>query len=67
MIGDGRDTDRELQRIRAVALLSQGQIVVANGDPVDLRIFDSTGAFLARLEEKAQGLASSVTLGWCSR
>lgn len=55
VIGDGRDTDRELQRIRAVALLSQGQIVVANGDPVDLRIFDSTGAFLARLGGEGAG------------
>src|SRR5688572_1445029 len=49
VIGDGRSPDHELDRVRHALRLIDGRIVVTNGRPLELRVYDSSGAFLSRI------------------
>ena len=55
VVGDGRSPDHELNRVRAAVRLADGRIVVANGRPLELRIFDSSGVFLGRTGREGAG------------
>lgn len=46
------------------ALLSDGRIVVANGDSQELRIFDATGAWLQTIGRSGAGPGEFSQLGW---
>lgn len=46
------------------ALLSDGRIVVANGGSQELRIFDSTGAWLKTVGRSGAGPGEFTALGW---
>ena len=55
VIGDGRSLDHELDRVGRAVRLSDGRIVIANGRPLELRVFDSTGAFVTRIGREGDG------------
>ena len=42
-------------QIRSVARMDDGRILVANGQPMEIRVFSPTGAFLAKFGRRGQG------------
>ena len=63
VIGDGRSPDHELDRVGRVLRLTDGRIVVANGRPPELRVYDSSGAFLIRIGRAGDGPGEFRSIG----
>lgn len=64
-IGDAADGPHaEFSRIRQVALLSDGRIVVANGGSRELRIFDASGEWQQTIGRSGAGPSEFESLGW---
>jgi hypothetical protein len=55
VIGAGRSTEHELNNVRAAVLLPDGRILVANGGPVELRLYDPDGTFTGRIGREGAG------------
>jgi hypothetical protein len=47
--------DQEIVNVSAARRLADGRVVVANGKPLELRLYDPTGKFLNRISRKGQG------------
>ena len=63
VIGDGRSLDHELDRVLRAVRLPDGRIVVANGRPLELRVYDSSGTFLSRIGRAGDGPGELRSIG----
>lgn len=67
--GASGGTTAELSRVRSVVRLADGTIVVANGNPQELRFFDSRGQYVRTAGRRGSGPGEfqSVPLLWAIR
>lgn len=62
-VGGGAAERKQLFRVRAVARLSRGGIVIANGGSAQLKLFDASGRFVREVGGRGQGPGEFESMG----